>query len=134
MKLRWILPMLMVTAISMTGCGSRQDMTVQQEEMPVVPAETTFVLKTDTGSAGETGSSVVTVTQNAASVQTNKGNTTRTETGTAQTTAANSTNSTNSSASGNSDGRRTANTLYGPGTANFVFDGTNWTIKSNDFQ
>ena len=113
MKLRWILPMLTVTAISMTGCGSRQDMTVQQEEMPVVLTETTFVLKTDTGSAGETGTSVVTITQNTASVQTNKGTTTRTETGTAQTTAANSTNSANSSASGNSDGRRTANTLYG---------------------
>ena len=112
MKLRWILPIIMVVWICMTGCGDRRDMTIQQDEMPVVPAVTTFVSQTDLHTADETGTTAVIRTQNTASVQTDagKGSTTRTVTGTAEAAAA---DRANSSASGNSGGGQSGNVLYG---------------------
>ena len=104
MKLRWIMPILTVAWICLTGCGDRRDMTVQQDEMPVVPAETTYVRQTDTSSVAGTST--------AASVQTDAGSgrTTQTVTGTAEAAAA---DSTDGGSSGDSGSGRTANSLYG---------------------
>ena len=110
MKLRWILPILMAAAISLTGCGIKQDMTVQQDEMPVSPAETTFVLKTDTPSANTANTTAVTATQTTASVQTDAGKSSTAPNRTAETTAE---GSRDGSGSGNSGGKTTSNSLYG---------------------
>ena len=96
----------MVTAISLTGCGSRRDITVQQDELPVFPAETTFVPKTDIYSAGAEGTTVIAVTQNTTSVQTDAGKSSTTQNKTAETTAT-------GSGSGNSGKSGTSNSLYG---------------------
>ena len=104
MNLRRILPVITGVWICVTGCGAKQDMTVQQDEMPVVPAETTYVRQTDTSSAAGTST--------AASVQTDAGSgrTTQTVTGTAEAAAA---DSTDGGSSGDSGSGRTANSLYG---------------------
>ena len=104
MKLRRILPVITGVWICVTGCGAKQDMTVQQDEMPVVPAETTYVRQTDTSSVAGTST--------AASVQTDAGSgrTTQTVTGTAEAAAA---DSTDGGSSGDSGSGRTANSLYG---------------------
>ena len=106
------MPILIVIWSCLTGCGERRDITVQQDEMPVIPAETTFVSQTEPRFTDETSTAAVSRTQNSASVQTNAGksSTTRTVTGTAETSAA---GSCDSSGSGNSGGTAATNTLYG---------------------
>ena len=40
MKMQWIMPVLLGTAICLTGCGRHGDLTVQEDSVPLVPIET----------------------------------------------------------------------------------------------
>ena len=110
MKLRWILPILMAAGICLTGCGEKRGMNVQQDEMPVSPAETTMVRQTDSHSATETTTIISGETQETATGQTDTGKvgTTPAATGTGETKAEGS-----KDGSGSSGGTTAANTLYG---------------------
>ena len=45
MKIQWMIPVILGTAICLTGCGKTGDLTVQEDSVPVVPIETAaFVL------------------------------------------------------------------------------------------
>lgn len=40
MKMQWMIPVMLGTAIFLNGCGRRDDLTIQENAVPVVPAET----------------------------------------------------------------------------------------------
>ena len=52
MKMQWIMPVLLGTAICLTGCGRHGDLTVQEGSVPLVPIET--AVSGTSGSSTET--------------------------------------------------------------------------------
>ena len=62
MKIQWMIPVILGAAISLTGCGKRNDMTIQNDAVPVVQVETTV--------AGTTVSSTESDTEIVTSIQT----------------------------------------------------------------
>ena len=54
MKTKRIVPAMMCAWICLTGCGGKTDLTFQKNDVPVIPAETTFLQQTDVRAADET--------------------------------------------------------------------------------
>ena len=110
--------------IFLTGCGVKKDLTVQQDDMPVVPAETTYVRQAEVTAANETKTTtamtekstetVRTGTSNLTSAPAASTNTSAAATGTAAETAATQPATGSSSGnSGNSGSTRAADMLWG---------------------
>ena len=66
MKIQWMIPVLLGTAICLTGCGKSGDLTVQEDSVPVVPLETAVSGTTGSSTETNTGSkkeTIITVRQ-----------------------------------------------------------------------
>ena len=62
MKIQWVIPVMLGTAICLTGCGKNGDLTVQEDSVPVVPIETAVSGTTGTSTETNTGSKKETIT------------------------------------------------------------------------
>ncbi len=62
MKMQWIMPVLLGTAICLTGCGRHGDLTVQEDSVPVVPIETAVSGTSGSSTETNTGSKKETIT------------------------------------------------------------------------
>ncbi len=62
MKMQWIMPVLLGTAICLTGCGRHGDLTVQEDSVPVVPIETAVFGTSGNSTETNTGSKKETIT------------------------------------------------------------------------
>ena len=47
MKTQWLIPVILGAAVCLTGCGRRNDLTIQEDMIPVVPVETAAAVQTD---------------------------------------------------------------------------------------
>lgn len=62
MKIQWVIPVILGTAICLTGCGKNGDLTVQEDSVPVVPIETAVSGTTGSSTETNTGSKKETIT------------------------------------------------------------------------
>ena len=62
MKIQWMIPVMLGTAICLTGCGKNGDLTVQGDSVPVVPIETAVSGTTGSSTETNTGSKKETIT------------------------------------------------------------------------
>ena len=108
MKTKRIVPAMMCAWICLTGCGGKTDLTFQKNDVPVIPAETTFLQQTDVRAADETETAAGITETRTSAVQTGK-NCTETAAITSSTVAAAPQN-TGSSGSGNATAE---SSLYG---------------------
>ena len=46
MKTQWLIPVILSAAVCLTGCGRRNDLTIQEDMIPVVPVETAAAVQT----------------------------------------------------------------------------------------